>query len=183
MTHISDAIFKLLPAGPLFSKDSEPVSAFVGNISGEFERVRTYYHERFSEIPGALKRSLTTWEQFIGLPDSCSDGVSSLGEREQAVVARLSESGGQSLKYLSNVARKAAGSESLRVVNSQKPMRIEVLGLDLRHTRQFTARSPIRKKIRDFKRDEHVICTMERVKHAHLESRYYNDERTDHAPD
>lgn len=193
LNHISDVFFKLLPKGEIFSRESKPLFLFVHKLSCEFERVKNFIEKVFFEIPGqlhdqldipdstSLKGYLLDWEKFLGLPDSCSNHATGSSGRQRSVVSRLAETGGQSLNYLTSVARKAAGRESLSVKNANEPMVFEVVGIDILKVHQLSCRSPSRGYIREFTREESVVCAVERVKHAHIDSRYFDLERTKYA--
>ena len=180
MIPFKDTIFALLPKGPLFSKDSAPLSSFVEKLSREFDRGRSFLLQRFSEIPGALKTSLEDWEKFAGLPDDCAPKKEDRAGRNTAMVSKLSATGGQSLRYLSEVAtRNNSGKEVKARTVGRNEIALDGIGL-VRKSFQMTCQSECKQAIREFEREEKVICAMEKIIHAHLERRYHDREGTDY---
>ena len=188
MIPFKDTIFALLPKGPLFSKDSEPLSTkdsaplstFVEKLSREFDRGRSFLLQRFSEIPGVLTTSLEDWEKFAGLPDDCAPKKEDRAGRNISLVSKLSATGGQSLSYLSEVATRTNSGKEVKARNvSRNEIALDGIRL-VRKSFQMTCQSHCNKPVREFEREEKVICAMEKIIHAHLERRYHDREGTDY---
>ncbi len=57
-------------------------------------------------LPSATREMLTDWEKTAGLPDQCTaNHATTLGERRNALVSKLTGAGGQSLGFFENLAR------------------------------------------------------------------------------
>ena len=168
-----DIFLSLLPKGEIYKLDS--FVKFTEKLAKEFDRAKLYIDDTFFQTPDSLtdERIIRDWEEFLSLPDDCSPEQ----DRQKAILSRLSEYGGGSLSYLKTIASRAAGRK-LVVKNSAIPMIFEVIGISIKSKKRLTSRSPIRRPIRLFSREDPVICAVERVKHAHIDSRYYDKERT-----
>ena len=177
MSYPFSSVFKaLLPKGDIYQLES--FTSFVEKLSKEFDRARDYTDATFSQVPGQItdEKIIDAWEEFLGLS---ADKLSN-NDRQKRIKARLSEYGGGSLSYLKTIADRASDRD-IEVKNSKLPMIFEVIGIKLSPTKRITSRSAIRRPIRTFSREEEVISAVERVKHAHIDSRYYDRERTVYA--
>jgi uncharacterized protein YmfQ (DUF2313 family) len=90
---------RLLPRGAAWPVD-DPDSAMARFWAG-LARELARWHLRDEALviesdPGASTELLTDWERVLGLPDDCMPVAATVGERRQAVVARLTALGGQS---------------------------------------------------------------------------------------
>lgn len=189
---IRKAMEKLLPNG--FIWKDETLNDFCKSLCREFSRVAGFIEGLAAQIPGRLQEQISIrdtkqlraylkdWEEFLGLPDECTQHDFTETERNQDILARLGESGGQSLASLTAVVRNAARSDDIIVRNSCRPLEIEVIGLEMTPI-PITCRSAFHAPLLEVTRQEHVIHQLERVKHAHLDSRYFDKERTIYAPD
>ncbi|MCB9228644.1 MAG: hypothetical protein H6618_03450 [Deltaproteobacteria bacterium] len=185
---IREALEKLLPQG--FIWEDKGIRELCRRISRELSAVADFAEKICSEIPGklsgeiqltggeSLRGYLRDWMEFCGL----SQQNLSPDEANSALTTRLSESGDHSLKHLSHMLQKVSGRRDIRVQNSHRSMEIEVTGLNLT-VFPVTCRSSAGRPIRKFEREEHVIRALERIKHAHLESRYFDAKRTVYAQD
>ena len=182
---------KLLPKGELFSEESKPLTTFVQRITKELDRVKQFIDSIFSETPiqlhdelegTSLKGYLTEWEIFSGVVGDDPHLTKNEVERINAVISKFSAAGGQSLQYLSYVASKAAGREVI-VTNSKLPLTIEVQGISIEKISSFSCKSSANQELTKYSREENIINTIENIKHAHLDSRYYDNERKVYAQD
>ena len=57
-------------------------------------------------FPATTVELLPEWENTLGLPDPCAGPSPTLGQRIAQVVARLTDSGGQSVAYFVELARR-----------------------------------------------------------------------------
>lgn len=99
-------LLALLPVGPAWPRDPGTVRhGQVGSVADTLARA----HKRAEDVlrearPRSALEMLADWERVAGLPDPCSAGiVTTLQERRDAVVARLTATGGQSRAYFAQI--------------------------------------------------------------------------------
>lgn len=109
--NLSDYVHQLkalLPRGALWeSLVADPIfSALLESEAVEFERIDNRATQLIEEIdPRSTIELLPDWEAFAGLPDSCSAAFATTQqERRQALVAKLTYTGGQSRQYFTDLA-------------------------------------------------------------------------------
>lgn len=186
---IRSVMMKLLPKGEIFSEPSTPLENFIDAITKELDRVKDFMDCLFSETPmklnekfegSHLKGYLTDWEVFTDPVFDHEDSTQCEHERLKSIISALSSSGGQSPEYLSYVASRASGQKII-ATSSSIPLTISVIGLKIKQTSVFTCTANANEKLTQYQRDENTIKTIERIKHAHLDSRYYDKDKTIYA--
>ena len=107
---------------------------------------------------------LPEWESTLGLPDTCSIGVQTIAQRQQAVTAKLVAGGGQSRAYFIQVAE-AAGLfveriEEFRAYTVGQPVGLPICGQAWAFTWRVHAVSATGS-------DPQVECLLRRIAPAH----------------
>ena len=93
----------LLPSGPAWPRDPESVlMTLLGGLAGIWgdvvdERANTLL--TVESDPRIALQLLPDWETAFGLPDPCSAEVATLTSRNAALVAKMTNQGGQSAAY------------------------------------------------------------------------------------
>jgi hypothetical protein len=159
----SSIIYKLLPRGLAFRQDAPILAAFVGAIASEFDRVSAKAEAIMSEIPGHLVEKLDAWGKTLGLVDST----------QEAVISRLSATGGQSKAYLESVVGKFNPRAYIRA--EKGVFILNVFGADIQ-ARTMRCGSKIGLHLRTYVRNEDLVDAVESIKHAETEAFYYNEE-------
>ena len=101
---------KLLPAGPAWDfEDGSTLSNFLDAWAQEFARLQASADALVdSADPRSANRLLTDYERIFGLPTTCMSGISqSLQQRRNALVAQMTNYGGQSAAYFVGLAAQA----------------------------------------------------------------------------
>jgi uncharacterized protein YmfQ (DUF2313 family) len=96
----------LLPRGLIWPRDPASVMAqAVSCLSPTFARHTLANNELLVDaFPATAVQLLTEWEETLGLPDPCAGESPTLQQRQAQVVARLTNSGGQSVPFFINYA-------------------------------------------------------------------------------
>lgn len=100
---------QLLPSGKAWPRSADAkLTALLNAMAKEPARVEMRMEQLLKEAdPRTASILLPEWEEFAGLPDTCSKSVATtLQERRQAVVAKLTMRGGQSKAYFQALAEK-----------------------------------------------------------------------------
>lgn len=101
------ALVSLLPTGLAWPRDVESTQyATVKSLAHSFARSDTDSLALLSGgFPSTALMMLYEWERTLGLPDDCAIGeISSISERQRAVVSKLISTGGLNRDYYINVA-------------------------------------------------------------------------------
>lgn len=101
-------LLDLMPPGQAFSRDpGTQLEQVLLGCAVEFSRVETRGDQLAIEvIPSETNELLTDWERVAGLPDKCSGKLEeTIQGRRNALLAKLSSTGGQSPAYFIEVAR------------------------------------------------------------------------------
>jgi uncharacterized protein YmfQ (DUF2313 family) len=99
----AQAFMALLPAGPAWPREPDRVlHSFISGLAGIWgdpvERLAALLLTQESD-PRSTVVLLPDWEEAFGLPDSCAPVPTSIGERQQALVAKMTLLGGQSRAF------------------------------------------------------------------------------------
>lgn len=97
----------LLPQGAAWPRDADAtLTHLVGAMAEEFARLDARTDELLNEAdPRTTNELLTDWERVAGLPEPCLINVpQNPAERRQALVAKLTTSGGQSRQFFIDLA-------------------------------------------------------------------------------
>ncbi|MGG5965289.1 YmfQ family protein [Salmonella enterica] len=68
-----------------------------------------------TSFPATATDFLTEWEKSLGLPDNCSISETGVGARQQAILAKLAFSGGQSRQFYTSLAKSMGYDISIAV--------------------------------------------------------------------
>lgn len=101
-------LLDLMPPGQAFSRDpGTQLEQVLLGCAVEFSRVEARGDQLAIEvIPSETNELLTDWERVAGLPDKCSGKLEeTIQGRRNALLAKLSSTGGQSPAYFIEVAR------------------------------------------------------------------------------
>lgn len=103
----ADVILALLPRGLVWPRDPSSVMAqAVSCLSPTWARHTLSNNNLLIDaFPATAVGLLTEWEETLGLPDPCAGESPTLQGRQQQVVARLTNSGGQSIAFFVNYAQ------------------------------------------------------------------------------
>ncbi|KWN77054.1 YmfQ family protein [Burkholderia stagnalis] len=96
----------LMPRGRVWPTDSDAEQTQV--LAG-LTKIYARNTERANQLlvdafPGTTYELLPEWEATLGLPDPCAGPTPTIQQRRNQVIARLSNSGGQSIAYFINFA-------------------------------------------------------------------------------
>ena len=97
----SEHLSALLPPGQAWTREQgTTLQNLLRALAEEFARVDVRAHALLGEvIPGRTLELLQEWELTAGLPDTCVQSGQTLQERRNALVAKLTNSGGQSKAF------------------------------------------------------------------------------------
>lgn len=96
----------LFPRGRIWPKDPDAVqSTVLSGLSPTLERLNSRANYLLIDaFPETTDELLPEWEESLGLPDPCAGVSPTVQQRRAQVVARLTDSGGQSAPYFVNFA-------------------------------------------------------------------------------
>lgn len=96
----------LLPSGAAWPRESNTALArFLAALAEEFARVDFRAEQLVDEAdPRTTAELLADWERVAGLPDSCVTVAQTTQERRDALVAKLTNLGGQSRQFFTDLA-------------------------------------------------------------------------------
>lgn len=98
----------MLPPGRLWNalrQSGSLADELLAAQAEEFARVDGRAEDLLDEAdPRATLELLPEWEAWAGLPDICTGGMSTLQERREALVQKLTSGGGQSRAYFVSLA-------------------------------------------------------------------------------
>lgn len=104
----AEAFASLLPRGPAWPRDSDSVLmrllAGLSEIWGSKVDARAADLIERESDPRATLELLSDWERVAGLPDACLDEPLTIGDRQAALVARLTMLGAQSVAFFVGIA-------------------------------------------------------------------------------
>lgn len=94
-----NAIFALCPRGKLWNKTAgSNLAKTLALFTPALERLDARAEFMlFDVFPATAYESLDQWELTLGLPDPCRDGLGTVAQRQQDVVSRLADAGGESI--------------------------------------------------------------------------------------
>lgn len=101
------AIQALLPRGQVWPRDQDAVQTKVlSGLAPSYERntARANYL-LVDAFPGTALELLPEWEATLGLPDPCAGPAPTLQQRRAQVIARISNTGGQSVAFFIEFAK------------------------------------------------------------------------------
>lgn len=106
VTDFQSAHLNLLPRGRVWPKDMASVQAqTLRALSGTPQRVAESAVDLIADsFPSTVIDMLTEWQLALGLPDPCAGPSPTIVQARQQIVARLTDSGGQSAAYFINLA-------------------------------------------------------------------------------
>jgi uncharacterized protein YmfQ (DUF2313 family) len=84
--------------------DAEQTQVFAGLTQIYARNTARANHLLVDAFPGTTYELLPEWEATLGLPDPCAGGAPTIQQRRNQVIARLTNSGGQSIAYFVNFA-------------------------------------------------------------------------------
>lgn len=92
----------LLPLGAAWPREPATVlMRAIGGFAVEFSRVHSRDCDLLAEAyPGTANETIADWERVCGLPDPCTGPLETLQQRRNAVLGKLSMTGGQSVAYI-----------------------------------------------------------------------------------
>lgn len=96
----------LMPRGRVWPKDpdAEQTAVFTGLTQIYARNTARANQLLVDAFPGTTYELLPEWEATLGLPDPCAGSAPTIQQRRNQVVARLANSGGQSIAYFVNFA-------------------------------------------------------------------------------
>lgn len=100
----------LLPPGPAFDPELQPdVAQLLASLAPELARVDQALDALQLEMnPATVSALLTDWEDYLGLPDTCTvPGSQTLEQRRQAVLDKLTASGAPQVSYYRRLAKQS----------------------------------------------------------------------------
>lgn len=97
----------LLPQGAAWPRDADAkMRLLTRGLAEEFARVDMRANDLLSEVlPNTTVQMLDDWERAAGLPDTCVATGQTLQERRSALLARLTNMGGQSRAFFIELAK------------------------------------------------------------------------------
>lgn len=105
-TEFGEAILQLMPTGRAWSRDADAVSAqIVRAQGGSYARLHARSNYLLTDaFPSTTVELLPEWEATLGLPDPCAGPDPTIAQRQNHVVARLTQSNGPSIPSLTAFA-------------------------------------------------------------------------------
>ncbi|WP_433693201.1 YmfQ family protein [Paraburkholderia phenoliruptrix] len=102
----ANAIHGLMPRGLVWPKDAAAVQAqLIAGLAPTWERHTQSNNNLLADaFPETAYELLPEWESTLGLPDPCAGVAPTIQQRRNQVVARLTNSGGQSIQYFVDFA-------------------------------------------------------------------------------
>lgn len=106
------ALQSLLPRGRAWPRDAD---AKLTLLLRGFAKAQAEAHARQIDLlidafPARTEELIAEWEASLGLPDPCIGPQALISERQGQIVARLTNSGGQSIAYYQDLAVSLGGS-------------------------------------------------------------------------
>ncbi len=97
---------QLIPEGQAWPRETDAVlTRLLAGMAEEPARVEARSEALVEEAdPRETVELLPDWERVAGLPDECTAAAETIGQRQQALVARLTARGGQSPRYFIDLA-------------------------------------------------------------------------------
>jgi len=176
----------LLPVGAAWSREPDAaLTALLQALADEFARADLRADQLIIEAdPRSALELISDWERVTGLPDSCSGTLATtLQERREAVVAKLTAIGGASRAYFTSVAERLGYTVEIDeyrpfisglsrcgdLLNGGHPVRhtwrVRVTGP--RYTAFRTGVSQCGDLLGEIDRADDLECTLQRLKPAH----------------
>jgi uncharacterized protein YmfQ (DUF2313 family) len=106
----------LMPRGRVWPRDPDAVQTqvFTG-LTQIYARSTARANQLLVDaFPGTTYELLPEWEATLGLPDPCAGVAPTIQQRRNQVVARLANSGGQSIPYFVNLAAQLGYTVTIR---------------------------------------------------------------------
>lgn len=171
----------LLPPGPAWPRASDAlITRLLTGIAEELARLDARIASLLNEAdPRLTTEMLTDWERLCGLPDACTGQLVSRSERRDAVVARLTMIGGQSIAYFVALAKSLGYTVT---VTEYRPYTVRSKVCDpicdgpwryvfrvnapLENLRRFSVRSGVNEPLAGWGNDL-LECVIRRLKPAH----------------
>ncbi|QPC44014.1 DUF2313 domain-containing protein [Kaustia mangrovi] len=99
---------RLLPQGAAWTSEPEgPLHRVIRAIADAFARIDLRAEDLVQELdPRTTLELLPDWERVLGLPDECITAPQTVSERRDAVVAKYTSLGGQSIAFYVGLAAK-----------------------------------------------------------------------------
>jgi uncharacterized protein YmfQ (DUF2313 family) len=96
----------LMPRGRVWPSDSDAAQTQVlAGLTQIYARSTARANQLLVDaFPGTTYELLPEWEATLGLPDPCAGTSPTVQQRRNQVIARISNSGGQSIEYFVNFA-------------------------------------------------------------------------------
>ncbi|UPG86864.1 DUF2313 domain-containing protein [Luteibacter aegosomatis] len=101
------ALTGLLPRGRVWTRDPESVLVrTLSTLAPSFARSSLAAQELLSSaFPSTATDLIPEWQETLGLPDPCAGISPTIAQQRQQIVARLTDSGGQSASYFIRLAK------------------------------------------------------------------------------
>ncbi|HGV9181413.1 TPA: YmfQ family protein [Salmonella enterica subsp. enterica serovar Newport] len=101
-----DALTSLMPKGQAWPEKDPVQQAVLAALAESCARSDSAAVTMLKiSFPATATDFLTEWEKSLGLPDSCSVSETGVGARQQAILAKLAFSGGQSRQFYTSLAK------------------------------------------------------------------------------
>ncbi len=122
VSDFQSALSNLLPRGRAWSKDPNSVqSQVMGCLAPTYQRVALAAVDLIPDsFPATAIDMIPEWQLSLGLPDPCAGEAPTIAQQRQQIVARLTDSGGQSIAYFVNLAIQLGYSIT---INNDAPFR------------------------------------------------------------
>lgn len=106
ISDIQQALLNLLPPGRVWPKEPDSMQSQVcGALAPTFERNAADAVNLIADaFPATAIDLIPEWQLSLGLPDPCAGAAPTLVQQRQQIVARLTDSGGQSAPYFIHLA-------------------------------------------------------------------------------
>lgn len=178
----------LLPVGEAWQAEAgSNMDGVLGVFAAEFAHMHGRVASVITEaLPSATQALLEDWEKAAGLPDSCTALGDTLAERKQALVQKLTQTGGQSKSFFYDLA--AALGYDIEI-SENRPFQCGIShcgtdpltqGEDIRHIWSVTVKqakllpfrlgeSTLDQRLLDFRQADDLACMLGKLKPAHTE--------------
>ena len=176
-----EMLFGLLPQGIIWPRDPESVlgkalKVWAESLAETDARAEDLVREA---NPAQAFELLSAWEKECGLPDECSELTATLAERREAVIAKLTQMGGQSPAYIVSLAKSLGYDvtiEEFRPFTTRSRVNSRVYGKDWAFAyritapattiRRFSTRSTVRERLATWG-NERLECILRQAQPAH----------------
>ena len=182
-TEVVDICMQLLPRGQAWTTEDGGWSQLFLGLAPEFVRLQERIEGLLTESdPRSCSETLDRWEADYGLPDECSQGITSSVERRNLLTGRVTQLGNQSAARFIGIANDLGYAMTITTYSPGEtiPGHPEIAAADAAYVMQFNLPADsvvsqffasdgvVDDPLDSYATPERVVCEIERVLHAHI---------------